>query len=73
MAVSAFSYRSSEGDVLDDVVFRHYGSRDGRELELVLEANPGIAAVAERLPIGTVVLLPTIVSAPERREVSLWD
>ena len=73
MPVSVLSYVCSDGDVLDAVVFRHYGGRDARQLEIVLEANPGIASVADRLSAGTVVQLPAIDAPQSSETVTLWD
>ncbi|WP_392336532.1 tail protein X [Loktanella salsilacus] len=51
----------------------HYGSRDARELEIVLEANPGLASKAGYLSAGDIVLLPVIVAPAVTGTVSLWD
>jgi phage tail protein X len=73
MPVSVQSYVCSDGDVLDAVVVAHYGSRDARELEIVLEANPGLALKAGYLSAGDVVLLPVIAAPALSGTVSLWD
>jgi phage tail protein X len=73
MPVSVQSYVCSDGDVLDAVVTAHYGSRDARELEIVLEANPGLALKAGSLSAGDIVLLPVIVAPAVTGTVSLWD
>ena len=73
MPVSVLSYVCSDGDVLDAVVYRHYGNREARQLEIVLEANPGIAAVADQLSAGDIVLLPEISAPAAGGAVKLWD
>ena len=73
MPVSVLSYVCSDGDVLDAVVLAHYGSRDALELELVLDANPGLALSADRLSAGDVILLPVIDVPAVSDTVSLWD
>lgn len=73
MPVSVQSYVCSDRDVLDAVVVAHYGSRDARELEIVLEANPGLALKAGSLSAGDIVLLPVIVAPAVTGTVSLWD
>lgn len=73
MVASAASYLSSEGDVLDAVIWRHYGRQDQGALELVLEANPGLADLGPILPPGLSILLPAIPDAQPRDGVRLWD
>ncbi|KIC09819.1 P2-like protein prophage tail protein X-like protein [Leisingera sp. ANG-M1] len=73
MAGSAVSYRSKEGDTVDEIVWRHYGSHVAGALETVLEANPGLADHGPFLPLGTLVQLPEIEVPKEAETVSLWD
>lgn len=56
-------------DRLDLICWRHYGSLDGRIVERVLEANPGVSMTTE-LSAGTAISLPDI--EPIRLERSLW-
>ena len=58
-----------DGDRLDLICWRHYGSLDGRVVEQVLDAAQGLAMVAT-FPAGTVVPLPDVAIVP--RERSLW-
>lgn len=69
----------AEGLTVDLLCARHYRKRAREETtELVLNANPGLAAIAAKskdltLPLGTKVLLPAL---PEREAVAvitLWD
>lgn len=63
---------TSENDALDLICARHYGRQAG-VVEQVLEANPDIAAVAHRLPIGLEITLPDIVVGGGLQTVKLWD
>lgn len=64
--------RTVEGDVLDEVCWRHYGHE--RAVPAVLAANPGLAARSPVLPPGLIVALPKL-SEPARRApaVRLWN
>jgi phage tail protein X len=68
-------YVTGQNDVLDLVCRRRYGGERGA-LELVLAANPGLAARGEILPAGIEIRLPEL---PARRpsaapaRVRLWD
>ena len=73
MAVSVLSYRSRQGDTVDLIVWRHYGRQDGRLVEKVLDANPGLADLGLLLPLGTEVVLPAIEEETGAVEVArLW-
>ncbi len=65
-------YRTRAGDSLDWVCWQHYGEQSGA-LEVVLEANQGLADYGPVLPRGLAVVLPDIVVPESRKEVSLWD
>lgn len=58
-----------DGDRLDLICWKHYGSLDGRIVETVLDTNPGLA-MHQLLNAGLEIQLPTITSRP--REQSLW-
>ncbi len=73
MADSEVFYRSKEGEVTDEIVWRHYGNRIAGALEAVLEANPGLADLGPVLPINTRIRLPVIETPKEAETVSLWD
>ncbi|WP_041796046.1 tail protein X [Pararhodospirillum photometricum] len=53
---------AQQGDTVDLVCLRHYG--DTRLVEAVFDANPGLAALGHRLPLGTPVTLPERVVTP---------
>lgn len=58
-----------DGDRLDLVCWRHYGSLEGRIVERVLEANPGVSSATE-FSAGRTITLPDI--EPVVLERSLW-
>ncbi len=60
-------------DALDLICARHYGRQAG-VVEQVLDANPDIAAVAHRLPVGLSIVLPDIIVGQQSQQtVRLWD
>jgi phage tail protein X len=64
-------YRTSDGDMVDRICWKHYGRTAGT-VEAVLEANPGLAARGPVLPAGVIINLPDIV--PETRvKPGAWD
>ncbi|WHP66873.1 tail protein X [Phaeobacter inhibens] len=73
MADSAVFYRSKEGETADEIVWQHYGNRIAGALEIVLEANPGLAALGPVLPLGTRIRLPEIEPPKEAEAIRLWD
>lgn len=42
-------------------------------VEMVLDANPGLAALGPVLPLGTVILMPQFIIVNESATVRLWD
>ena len=64
------TYITKEGDVLDWIVWHHYGTIS--VLEKVMEANPKITD--ERLAAGIEVKLPYIETAKKNKgEIKLWN
>lgn len=67
-------YQTREGDMLDEIAWRHYGAVDASILRHVLDANPGVADLGGKLPLGILITLPEIsVPASTRAGVVLWD
>lgn len=65
--------RTTQGDTLDAICWRHYGRTAG-VTERVLEANPGLADLGPIIPIGTQVNLPPLPASSETPGViKLWD
>lgn len=65
------------GLTVDLIVWRRHRRRIPGLVEQVLDINPGLAALGEHLPIGTVVQLPVIVPTPAAKPaetvIRLWD
>lgn len=61
-------YTTKEGDVLDWIVWKHYGTTD--VLEEVMKANPDVTD--EKLKAGIEIKLPYIVSK-KNKEIRLWN
>jgi phage tail protein X len=72
MAGSPLTVSARAGEPLDALVWRTNGSAD---VEPVLEANPGLAALGAFLPEGTPVLIPETApaAAAAAQLVQLWD
>lgn len=66
-------YTTKQKEIVDLICYRHYG-RTREVTELVLAANPGLAAHGPILPFATKVVLPAITEQTRRRPlVSLYD
>lgn len=66
-------YTTRQGETVDLACLAHYG-RTAKVVEVVIDANPGLAALGVVLPIGTKIIMPAIsTSATQPRLVSLWD
>lgn len=62
--------RTQQGDTVDQLALRHYGTTT--MVEAILAANPGLAAHGATLPQGLPVTLPPAVQK-SRTTVKLWD
>lgn len=64
-----YFYTTKEGELVDEIAYRHYQSRD--HLQMVLNANPGLAKRGPVLPKGVEITLP---AAPEvqKKYITLW-
>lgn len=67
-------YVTSQGDRLDWICWRHYGTNRNGTVEAVMEANTGLAEYGATLPAGVRITLP-VLSAPvaETEVIRLWD
>ncbi|MGB1239880.1 MAG: tail protein X [Pseudomonadales bacterium] len=66
-------YRTVQGDTLDLICHRHYGSAH-RTTEQVMEANPQLAELGPVIPENTEIELPPITStSPRTQRLQLWD
>ena len=66
-------YTTRDGDTVEYVAWKYYGRQDGRIVEKVLEANPGIGDPGAVLPYGVAVTLPEIDTSAREDGVKLWD
>lgn len=67
------TYLTSEGDTLDEIVWRQYGQQSGA-VEMVLEANPGLADLGSVYPAGVQIELPELSQPAETtQQIRLWD
>jgi phage tail protein X len=60
-----------DGDVLDDLCWRHYGRVD--VLPAVLEANPDLAQLPPVLTAGLLILLPDLPTPSVSPVIRLWS
>ena len=66
-------YITHQGEALDAICRKIYGGESGY-VEQVLEANPGLAGLPHRLPIGTKINLPALTRADKVPAIiTLWD
>ena len=72
MTAVSFLHSSSDGDMLDAVVLAHYGDASATVLNLVLEANPGLAAYGPVWPEGLEVILPAYEPPAVQETAQLW-
>jgi phage tail protein X len=66
-------YIARDGDMVDAVCHRHYGTTSGGVVEAVLEANTLLELDLPLLEAGQVIILPDIAAEPVRAVVRLWD
>ena len=76
MALTAsITVTATAGETLSALSWRTLGRHRGA-VEKILEANPGLAALAAALPEGTSVIIPSNADRPapdSRPLVQLWD
>lgn len=66
-------HRARDGEMVDAICQAHYGRTRGA-VEKVYEANPGLAELGPRLPLGTLVELPEIAEPETTGKIAeLWD
>lgn len=59
--------------MVDSICRKMYGGESGY-VEQLLEANPGLAALPHRLPMGTKIVLPDLSKSDKSPSiVALWD
>ena len=66
-------YLTSDGDTADYIAWKHYGTQDGRVVERLVQANPGLADRGPVLPAGVLIDLPELPDQGVTSGVRLWD
>lgn len=65
-------YRTQDGDMLDEICWRHYDHQAG-VVEQVLEHNPRLAALGPVYTENVLIALPQIQRPQRPRTIQLWD
>ena len=71
--MTAQKYIAGEGDTVDFIAWKFYGTQDARVVEQLLDANPGVADLGPELPGGTVLTMPDISTTAQLQGKRLWD
>ena len=58
------SYTTKAGDTVDYICWKYYGATNTGQVEAVLAANPGVAALGPELPAGLILTLPDVTAKP---------
>lgn len=67
------TYKTMDGDVLDQIAFRFYGTHEETTV-LLYENNRDLAKVEQPFAAGIVIKLPPKPSAPvQTGQIKLWD
>ncbi len=64
----AITYKTVDGDMLDAICHKHYGSSNGY-IDIVYKANLELSSKPIILPAGIIIILPKVMLTSE---VSLW-
>ena len=64
------TYRTVDGDMIDEICKRHYGRED--MVVAIYEVNPGLASLGPVLPKGILIELPDQPEKPLRTPIRLW-
>lgn len=67
----AKTIRTSDGDRLDTLCYRYYGSLAGT-IEAVMTANPGLAKLSQPFASGIIIRLPDLPVQVDK-PVQLWS
>lgn len=65
------TYRTKDGDRLDQICYRHYGRVD--VVQAVLDANRGLAELGPVYLSGVRIKLPQLAPPKARKTVRLWS
>ena len=67
------TYVTVQGDMVDAIAYRAYGSEHAGTTEAILAANRGLSEQPPVLPENLVIILPDAPVAAPRASVNLWD
>lgn len=67
------TYMTSDGDTVDYVAWKYYDTQNGRVVEQLLDANPGLADLGPSLPAGVLIIMPDITPELAAQGVRLWS
>lgn len=65
-------HTTKDGEMVDAIVHHHYGYVDG-VLELVIDRNPHLLLLPEKLPPLVEIVLPEYTEPDQSRMTRLWD
>lgn len=66
-------YTTRDGDTVDAIAWRVYGSTSNQVVESVLATNAGLADYGPILPAGVTIALPEIAAPAKAKGIKLWD
>lgn len=66
-------YITRDGDTVDSIAWKFYGSTANKVVETVLDANRGLADYGPTLPAAIVIDLPDIDRPSKSQGIRLWD
>ena len=68
------NYITSQGDTIDWICWKHYGTSRNGTVEAVLAANTWLSNYGPILPAGVRIVLPDLAApAVEHAVIHLWD
>ncbi|MBD1581295.1 phage tail protein [Pseudoalteromonas sp. JBTF-M23] len=71
--MNGVTYITRDGDCLDNICWRHYG-RSSDMVEMVLEANHGLAELGAIYKENIEIFLPEVIEKPIAQNViNIWD
>lgn len=73
MTRMATIYNTKDGDTVDAIAWKFYGSTSNQVVEAVLAANRGLADHGPKLPTGVAIVLPELAAPAATKGVRLWD
>lgn len=69
----SLKYQTKDGDTIDYIAWKHYGTPNQLVTEQLLRANKGLSRASSILPAGMMVVLPEIDTTEKTKGKKLWD